>query len=293
MTPPKTLLKAWDLRPKKSLGQHFLADDASARMIVDRAGLTPSDIVLEIGAGLGALTLHAARRAKQVHALETDGRLIALLNAEILVANAANVTLHQADVLKFDIPALARGAGRPLVVLGNLPYNISSQILVRLIRARQAAARAVVMLQKELAERICAAPGGRDYGRLTVMLGYCATIDFVATVAAGRFFPKPKVDSAVVDIRFYKSPPYPAGDEKFFFSVVKAAFGQRRKTLKNALAGGDLHVDPKTAADALEASGIDPVRRAETLTVAEFVRLSNALSATNSPPPKPSGPPAC
>jgi 16S rRNA (adenine1518-N6/adenine1519-N6)-dimethyltransferase len=275
MTSPGILLKAWNLRAKKALGQNFLVNPATAEMIVERAALSPDDVVLEIGAGLGALTLPAAAKVRAVTALETDADLIALLRPELALRRIDNVTVVHADFLKVDIASLAE-AGR-LVVMGNLPYNISSQVVVRLIHARPSVSRAVLMLQRELAERLCAAPGGKAYGRLTAMLAYCSEVKRVAEVAASLFFPRPKVDSEVIEIRFHETPPHAARSEEFLFRTIKAAFSQRRKTLRNALMGSELHVTADTALEALKRAGITPSRRAETLAVPEFVALSDAL----------------
>jgi 16S rRNA (adenine1518-N6/adenine1519-N6)-dimethyltransferase len=274
---PRTLLNAWNLRPRKRLGQNFLtAADVSGR-IVAAAAVAPEDVVLEIGPGLGALTLPLAARAARLIAVETDAEILGLLRTELLAARRRNVETIHASILDTDIAALAP-PDRRLVVLGNLPYNISSPVLVRLVESRQRVDRAVLMLQKELVDRIVAAPGGRDYGRLTVMLAYCATVRRLFTVAADRFFPRPKVDSAVVEIRFKAAPDFPARDERFLWKVVQAAFGQRRKTLRNALSGSALPLDAAGAEAVLRAAGIDPARRAETLSVAEFVALSHAAA---------------
>lgn len=277
MTSPRTLLKAWDLRARKALGQNFLSDPSTARMIVERAGIEPADTVLEIGAGLGALTIPAARAAGRVWAVEPDPRMIPLLKAELATAGLDNVQVLAVSILKVNIAGLTGESGSRLVVLGNLPYNISSQILVYLIAARAVIGRAVVMLQKELAQRIIAPPGAKPYGRISVILQYCADLKPLVNVPAPLFFPKPKVDSTVLEIRFKTRPEHVPLDEAFLFSVVKAAFGQRRKILKNALAGSSLDVDSAAAGSALERAGVDPSRRAETLTVAEFVRLSDSL----------------
>jgi 16S rRNA (adenine1518-N6/adenine1519-N6)-dimethyltransferase len=181
------------------------------------------------------------------------------------------------DILKIDLQELAQNMRRKFVVMGSLPYNISSQVLVRLVAARDVVSRAVLMFQKELAERITAQPGCKEYGRITVMLRYCSDISKIADVKASLFFPKPKIDSEVLEFRF-KSPLKPsANDEVFLFRVIKAAFGNRRKTLKNALAASELNIDAATAATILKRSKIDPIRRAETLSVEEFVMLSNNL----------------
>jgi 16S rRNA (adenine1518-N6/adenine1519-N6)-dimethyltransferase len=274
---PQFLGQIHDWHPQKRLGQNFLVDPATAEMIVDRADLRAEDIVVEIGPGLGALTLPLARRGHTVIAIEKDRTLARVLREELLEAGAANVQVVEADVLEVDLSELSRDAGRPLTVVGNLPYNISSQILVQLIAARQQLPRAVLMFQKELAVRLRAAPGSKDYGRITAMLRYCSVIRRLATVAATRFFPKPKVTSEVVEIRFHPRAAYPAHDESRLFRLIAAAFGQRRKTLKNALSASMLDIRPEVAVRALVHAGIDPARRAETLSPEEFVALEISL----------------
>ncbi len=277
MKSPQLLCRIHDFHPQKQMGQNFLADPATAQMIVDRAGLQPDDVVVEIGPGLGALTLLLARTVRTVVAIEKDRVLARILGEELINADVGNVRILEADVLDTDLTAVARAAGRPLTVVGNLPYNISSQIVVRLIAARQQIARAVLMFQKELAARLRAAPGGRDYGRITAMLRYCAVVRRVATVTASRFFPSPAVDSEVLEICFQQPTAYPAHDEARLFRLIAAAFGQRRKTLKNALSAADLPIQPEALAQALLQAGIDPARRAETLSPQEFVALEVSL----------------
>ena len=278
MTSPRTLLSTWTLSPKKQFGQNFLTNPKTAEMIVSRSFISKEDIVLEIGAGLGALTLPLALASETVYAVEKDMNLLPLLKNELLAKNIGNVILMNENILETDIESLAAKHGRKIVVLGNLPYNISSQVLVKLIIQRKYLSRAVLMFQKELSERICAKPGGKDYGRISVMLRYCADIFKIADVKASLFYPQPKIDSQIIEIKFRESPDFPADDEKFLFRVIKAAFGKRRKTLRNSLSGSELEIDAKTALSALNLSGIDPARRAETLTVEEFVKLSNAIS---------------
>ena len=279
MTSPRILLAAYNLHPKKQLGQNFLSDPSTAKMIATLSGITSEDVVLEIGAGLGALTIPIAQTAKKVYAIEKDRRLIDLLKTEILVNRLSNVELMEVNILKFDINRLAENVGHKILIIGNLPYNISSQIIVKLIKSRSAVTRAVFMFQKELSQRITAQPGCKDYGRLTVMLGYCAKIKKLADVKASLFFPKPKVDSQLLEIRFLETIKYPANDEALLFRVIKGAFCQRRKTLKNALAGSELNIDAKTAQNMLDKAGIDPSLRAEALTISQFVTLSNVFSA--------------
>ena len=278
MTSPRTLLKAWNLRPRKKLGQHFLVDPSTAEMIVRRSRITSSDTVMEIGAGLGALTIPVARVAERVYAVETDEKLTELLKAELLVHKLTNVEIIEKNILQVDIPSLANKSDRRLMVMGNLPYNISSQILIQLIEARDHVNRSILMFQKELARRIKAGPGNKDYGRLTVMLSYCAEIRSVATIAPSLFYPPPKIDSEVVEVDFNISRTYPPHDELMLFQVIKAAFGNRRKTLKNALSASGLRIAPEVARQALSAAGIDPGRRAETLEVAEFIDLQISLA---------------
>ena len=280
MTSPKTLLIFHNIRPKKQLGQHFLTDQTTGEMIVNRSGILSEDIVLEIGAGLGALTIPVARKASKVFAVDKDRKIIDILKTEILASNLTNVVIMEKNILKIDIESLSENISQKMVVMGNLPYNISSQILVQLIESRKVLSKAVVMLQKELAQRITAQPGCKDYGRLTVMLRYCSDIKKIADVKASLFFPRPKVDSEVLELKFKKTLEYPTNDEVFFFRVIKAAFGNRRKMLKNALGASALSIDANTAKDVLERSDIDPARRAETLTIEEFVKLSNNLGPT-------------
>ena len=277
MTSPRTLLSAWNLSPKKQFGQNFLTDPKMAETIVSRSGISKDDIVLEIGAGLGALTVPLALAAEKVYAVEKDINLLPLLRSELLAKNIDNVSIMNENILDTDIEITAAKHDRKIVVIGNLPYNISSQVLVKLIIQRKSLRRAVLMFQKELSERICAKPDCKDYGRISVMLRYCADIGKIADVKASLFFPKPKIDSQIIEIRFKESPDFPADDEKFFFRVIKAAFGKRRKTLKNSLSGSELEIDAQTAVSALNSAGIDPARRAETLNVEEFVKLSNAI----------------
>ncbi len=274
---PRTLLAAHNLYPKKQMGQNFLSDPSAIQRIIERSGFCAEDTVLEIGAGLGALTIPLSRMVKTVYAVDKDTALLSILKTQLLLHSVSNVTLIEKDVLKLNFQEMADNAGQSLIVSGNLPYNISSQILVRLIDSRHCVRRAILMFQKELAERIMSRPDSKDYGRITAMLRYCADIRSIAKIGANCFYPKPNVDSEVVEISFH-APKYPAKDETMLFKVIKAAFGQRRKTLKNALSGSELHIPAQEAQAMLEASGIDPNRRAETLEIEEFVRLSDQVS---------------
>jgi len=298
MTYPGTLLRASQLFAKKELGQNFLSDPNAAQRIVNLAHISKDDVVFEIGAGLGALTVHAAKQASKVYAVEKDDRLIELLKNELAAAGADNVELIHRDIFNVDIEEIALKESdlnqsdnkrRKLVVMGNLPYNISSQVLFRLVEKRAFVSRAVLMFQKELAQRICAPPGGRDYGRLSAVMQYCSRVRTLTDVGANLFFPKPDVESRVIEVTFFttdsSSDPDPSAcghhlslpEEVFLFKVIKAAFSKRRKTLRNSLAGSELEMERVQTEDGLKAAGIDPERRAETLEVKEFVDLSKTL----------------
>ena len=279
MTAPQTLLKAWNLKARKTLGQNFLKEPNICRQIVSLAKIDDSESVLEIGAGLGAMTVELARKAHWVIAVEKDRQLAPLLRAELLAQRLDNVELLQQDIMSLQWATVVHPLGRSIVVMGNLPYNISSQIVVMLIREWQWVDRAVLMFQKELAERLAAGPGSKTYGRLSVMLQYCADLDQLRTISAKMFYPTPKVDSALLGIRFKPQIDPKAADEKLLARVVQAGFGQRRKTMRNALSAGLLPLDSAAAEDLLNASHIDPRRRAETLSVDEFVELANQVQS--------------
>ena len=259
------------------MGQNFLSDPSTAETIISRAHLSSEDVVLEIGAGLGALTTVLARVVKKVYAVEKDRQLIDLLKTELLANRISNCEIIARNILQMDLHTISDTIGKKITVIGNLPYGISSQILIKLIQSRSAIERTVLMFQKELAQRLTAQPGGRDYGRITAMLRYCADIGILANIKASVFYPPPKVDSTVIEARFKSTVMYGPHDEAMLFAVIKAAFGNRRKTLKNALAASGLGIDAQTALEALKSAGIDPTRRAETLKPAEFVSLEISL----------------
>jgi 16S rRNA (adenine1518-N6/adenine1519-N6)-dimethyltransferase len=255
------------VRAKKSLGQNFLKDPHYLKKIVDAANIGPADQVLEIGPGLGHLTRELAARAGRVLAIELDERLIERLRTDF--AGASNVTIVHGDALEYPFETLE---GRWKVV-ANLPYYISTPIIQRLIRFREKFTTLTLMLQKEVAERIAAPPGGKEYGYLSVLVQFYTAPRMEFTVPAGAFTPAPKVDSTVLTLRVRERPAAPVCDEDFLIVVVKAAFSQRRKTLRNALKQLGLSGE---VMDRLHAAiGIDPGRRAETLSVEEFCRLAD------------------
>lgn len=272
MTSPRTLLRAWNVYPAKQMGQNFLVDPSTAEMIIQKTAIRPEETVLEIGAGLGALTIPAARAAGKVIAVEKDRRITGLLKTELLSNELENVEIIEKNIFDVDIEKIE--ANQKLVVIGNLPYNISSQILVMLIRSKKILSRAVLMFQKEFCQRLMARPGGREYGRITVMLRYCSEISRLAVVRPNMFYPRPRIDSEVIEVRFIDKPQCGTVSEDLLFLVIKSAFSKRRKTLRNSLSQGWLDIDSVQAADMLDKAGINPSRRAETLDVDEFIKLA-------------------
>ena len=248
---------------RKRFGQNFLVDEAAIAAIIDAIAPQPRDRVVEIGPGLGALTRPLSGRLEHLHAIELDRDIIARLRAEL---PATRVTLHEGDALRFDFSAL----GPRLRVVGNLPYNISTPLLFHLAQHAPAIFDIHVMLQKEVVERMVAAPSTSEYGRLSVMLQYRFEMEKLLEVPPTAFRPAPKVESAVVRLTPFARLPHPARDEAAFGKVVAAAFSQRRKTLRNALR---THF---RAAD-FERMGVDAGLRAQDLRVEDFVRLADEV----------------
>lgn len=253
---------------RKRFGQNFLVSPGVIRKIVDAIAPRPGDTVVEIGPGLGALTEPLLERLDHLHVVEIDRDLIARLRTRF---TPERLTIHEGDALQFDFGALKTKG--PLKIVGNLPYNISSPLLFHLAEVGDKVAEMYFMLQKEVVDRMVAEPGGGDYGRLSVMLQYRFHMERLFVVPPGAFDPAPKVDSAVVRLIPRRlAAGETARDEGLFARLVTAAFSQRRKMLRNTLKefGGEA---------LLEAQGIAPTARAETLAVADYVRLANALSA--------------
>lgn len=265
---PGRLLRAHGLRPTKALGQHFLRDRSVLGRIAELLAPARGDVVVEIGAGTGALTRELSARGAEVLAIERDRALCTLLRAETW--GEGPVTLLEADARQFDLRALAAGRS-PVLVAGNIPYNLSSEIVLRLVEQRASFSRAVLMVQAEFATRMAAKPGGRDYGSLSVRCQQHLEIRRAFHVAPGCFHPPPRVRSTVVLLTPRALPWAPVRDDAELERVVRASFGKRRKTLRNALRpwpGLD---------DALSRAGIDGGRRPETLSVADFARLTDEL----------------
>ncbi len=255
----------------KGLGQNFLSDPGVLRKIVHAAALPPDALVLEIGPGLGSLTRFLAQAAQRVVAVELDGNLVPIL--EEVAGSFGNVEIVQGDILELD-PAVLMG-GQPYYVAANIPYNITSAIIRHLLTARVRPTRLALTVQKEVAERICAGPG--DMSLLALSVQVYGKPSIAARIPAGAFYPPPKVDSAVVRVDLYEQPRVPAERLEDFFRLIRAGFSQKRKTLRNALAGG-LGWVPARAEEMLRAAGLDPMRRAETLDIDEWRLLIAAYA---------------
>jgi 16S rRNA (adenine1518-N6/adenine1519-N6)-dimethyltransferase len=259
----------------RALGQHFLRDRSVVDRILDLARPSARDLVVEIGPGRGVLTEALASRAGRLVALEIDADLVAALQSRF--AGAPHVEIRQADARRFDARGLRALVSDPdgrVVVVGNLPYSVGKPILAALVDSGPDIDLMVLMLQKEVAERIAAAPGSKTYGALSVLTQAAARVALAFSVPPGAFSPPPQVDSAVIHLVPHREPPVPIADPARFAAVVRAAFSQRRKSLANALSAG-LAVAPERARRLAQQAGIDPGRRAETLSLAEFARLAS------------------
>jgi 16S rRNA (adenine1518-N6/adenine1519-N6)-dimethyltransferase len=266
------LLREYDIRPSKGLGQNFLRDAQALEAIVSAASITPQDTVLEIGPGLGSLTRYLALSARSVTAVELDRKLLPVL--ETVLSPYQNVHLVQGDILKIDPSTLMEAQG--YLVVANIPYYITSAVIRHLLEAGHRPRRAVLTVQKEVAERICARTGKMNLLALSVQV--YGDPDIAAEIPAAAFYPPPKVDSAVLCVDIYPQPIIPTGRLEAFFQLIKAGFSQKRKTLRNALSGG-LRITSIEAEKLLGSAGIDPKRRAETVSLEEWGELTRQFTA--------------
>lgn len=264
------ILKTFGLRMSKKLGQNFLIDNNVVGGIVDAAAINPEDTVLEIGPGIGTLTQGLAETGCRVVAVEIDARLLKILDKTL--AGYDNIRIIHGDILKIDISREI--LAEKYKVVANLPYYITTPIILSLLEQRLPIERLVTMVQKEVAERMIAQPGGKDYGALSVAVQYYTHPEIMFTVPPKSFIPAPAVESAVIRCIMRDKPPVDINDEKKFFRVVKAAFAQRRKTLNNNLKGAGLSADEVELI--LKTANIDGTRRGETLSLDEFAAIANA-----------------
>ncbi len=276
----KEILAKYNMSAKKKFGQNFLIDSGVLENIVEAAGVTGNDCVLEIGPGIGTLTQYLAEAAGRVVTVEIDKTLIPVL--EDTLSEYSNVTVINEDVLKVDIAAIAReyNGGRPMKVVANLPYYITTPIIMKLFESGAPIESITVMVQKEVADRMTEGPGSKDYGSLSLAVGYYAEAEPVCDVPPSSFIPQPAVGSAVVRLSRYETPRVSVRDEKFMFEIIRTSFNQRRKTLSNSLSNNpSLGVSRDEVQQALTKMGIDEKARGEILSLEQFAELSDILQS--------------
>ncbi len=272
------VLQKYKFNFQKKFGQNFLIDTHVLDKIIDAAGITKEDFVLEIGPGIGTMTQYLCENAREVAAVEIDKNLIPILEDTLSAYN--NVNVINQDILKVDIEALVRekNNGRPIKVVANLPYYITTPIIMGLFESHVPIDSITIMVQKEVADRMQVGPGTKDYGALSLAVQYYAEPEIVANVPPNCFMPRPKVGSAVIRLTRHAKPPVEVEDEKFMFRIIRASFNQRRKTLVNGLNNApNIQVSKENILKSLEELGVGANIRGETLTLEQFAKLSNIM----------------
>lgn len=272
------ILKKYNFNIQKKFGQNFLIDTSVLDRIIRAAGITGEDLCLEIGPGIGTMTQYLAETAREVVAVEIDKNLIPIL--EETLSDYGNVTVIQDDILKVDLNRIVeqRNGGKPIKVVANLPYYITTPIIMGLFEKQVPVKSITVMVQKEVAERMQAGPGTKNYGALSLAVQYYAEPEVVANVPPNCFIPRPGVGSAVIRLTRHEKPTVQVEDEHKMFSVIRASFGQRRKTLVNSLTNSpELGISRECVAEALEEMGLPAMVRGEALTLEQFAELSNRI----------------
>ncbi|MDE6364918.1 MAG: 16S rRNA (adenine(1518)-N(6)/adenine(1519)-N(6))-dimethyltransferase RsmA [Lachnospiraceae bacterium] len=273
------ILQKYHFNFQKKYGQNFLIDANILEKIIHAADVRANDCVLEIGPGIGTMTQYLCEHAREVVAVEIDPKLIPILEQDTLSAYH-NVTIINQDILKLDLNAIVqeKNNGKPIKVVANLPYYITTPIIMGLFESHVPLDSITIMVQKEVAERMQVGPGTKDYGALSLAVQYYAKPEVMMIVPAGCFMPRPNVDSAVIKLTRHDKPPVTVSDEKFLFHIIRAAFNQRRKTLVNALGNAaELHLEKGSILSALEKMGLSPTTRGEALTLGEFAELTQFL----------------
>ncbi|MBQ2472972.1 MAG: 16S rRNA (adenine(1518)-N(6)/adenine(1519)-N(6))-dimethyltransferase RsmA [Lachnospira sp.] len=273
------VLNRYGFNFQKKFGQNFLIDENIVEKIVREAGVTKDDFVLEIGPGIGTMTQILCENAREVVAVEIDTKLIPILKEDTL-RYYDNVTVINEDILKLDINKIVeeKNNGKPIKVVTNLPYYITTPIIMGLFENHVALDSITIMVQKEVADRMQVGPGTKDYGALSLAVQYYAKPEIVLNVPASCFMPRPNVDSAVIRLNRYQTPAYDVKNEKLLFNLIKASFLQRRKTMLNSVSNGLGNVTKEDLANALESMGLPKTVRGEALTLEQFVELSNLLA---------------
>lgn len=276
------IIQKYEFAFQKKFGQNFLIDTHVLDKIISAAGVTKDDMVLEIGPGIGTMTQYLAEAAGKVVAVEIDSNLIPIL--EETLASYDNVTVMNADVLKVDIKQLAEeyNGGRPIKVVANLPYYITTPIIMGLFEGDVPIDNITVMVQKEVADRMQVGPGSKDYGALSLAVQYYAEPYIVANVPPNCFIPRPNVGSAVIRLTRHKTPPVEVQDAKLMFKLIRASFNQRRKTLQNGLNNSpEIPFSKEQIVEAIESLGVSATVRGEALTLEQFAALSNFLAESS------------
>ncbi|NCB99398.1 MAG: 16S rRNA (adenine(1518)-N(6)/adenine(1519)-N(6))-dimethyltransferase RsmA [Clostridia bacterium] len=279
--PQRTIetIKKYDFTFQKKFGQNFLIDAHVISKIIEGAQVSEDDFVLEIGPGIGTMTQYLAEAAREVAAVEIDKKLIPILQETL--AGYDNVTIINEDILKVDIRALAleKNHGKPIKVVANLPYYITTPIIMGLFESHVPIDNITVMVQKEVADRMRVGPGSKEYGALSLAVQYYAEPILTARVPANCFIPRPNVDSAVISLKRHEKPAVQVDNEKLLFKIIRASFNQRRKTLQNGLKNSDLiEVSKEDIVDAIREAGLPESVRGEALTLEQFANLSNVLN---------------
>ena len=275
------ILKKYNFSFQKRFGQNFLIDTHVLEKIVDEAGIDEDDCVLEIGPGIGTMTQYLCERAGRVIAVEIDKALIPILNDTL--SSYSNVEIINEDILKVDITNLCNkyNNGRPIKVVANLPYYITTPIIMGLFESGCPLESITIMVQKEVADRMKCGPGSKDYGALSLAVQFYSNPEIVANVSPESFILKPGVGSAVIRLTRYPKPPVEVDDEKYMFKLIRAAFNMRRKTMVNSLMSGNLGLTKEEILSAIDKLNLSPQVRGEALTLNEFAALSNILSKAN------------
>jgi 16S rRNA (adenine1518-N6/adenine1519-N6)-dimethyltransferase len=270
----KNIVKKYGFKFSKGLGQNFLIDDTVLEDIIEAAYISPEDLVIEIGPGVGTLTKLLLKKAKKVCAIELDDKLIPILQEEL--KEFGNLELIHGDALKVDFNEII-GDEKSVKVVANLPYYVTTPIISRLLKGNYNFSSITIMIQKEVAERIAAKPSTKDYGALTLLVQYHSTVEIVRKVGPDAFIPQPKVESMVIKLNKLTGPRVDVTDVDLFFKVIRESFNMRRKTLSNSLK--NMKIDKEKLQKAFEEAGIDPIRRGETLSIEEFAKLSDCIKA--------------
>ena len=271
------VLQKYKFNFQKKFGQNFLIDTHVLDKIIDAAGITEEDFVLEIGPGIGTMTQYLCENAREVVAVEIDKNLIPIL--EDTLSDYRNVTVINQDILKLDIPALAKekNDGKPIKVVANLPYYITTPIIMGLFESHVPLDSITIMVQKEVADRMQCGPGTKDYGALSLAVQFYAKPKVVLNVPASCFMPRPNVDSAVIRLERFKTPPVDVKNEHLMFKIIRASFNQRRKTMLNSVGNSGIGITKEALTNALETMGLPLTIRGEALTLEQFAELSNLL----------------